>query len=322
MKEFDLIERLLRPLAIEGAPAFGLSDDAAVLSPPEGQQLVFTKDVMVSGVHFPTNESPDLIARKLLRVNLSDLAAMGAKPLGYMLGLIGGKIDGHLDAAWMKAFVSGLAADQEEFGTALLGGDTVSGSETLALSLTAIGLVPKGAALMRGGAAPGDGIFVTGTIGDGALGLKSVLGDIAADPYLVDRYRVPQPRLSTGVALRGIASACIDISDGLIADAGHIAEVSACNLSISRDEIPLSDAARSLVDGDASHWAVICAGGDDYELVFTVPPDRQDRLGDIADATGVAIKRIGEVLSGTGVELIDKDGRVLELPTVGFEHKF
>src|SRR5690242_19837048 len=218
--EFDLIARHFRPLA--GPGALDLRDDAALLTPPPGHDLVLTADAMVGGVHFLPDDPPDLIGRKLLRVNLSDLAAKGATPLGYLMTVSAPK--GTPDA-WFAGFAAGLAADQATFGVSLLGGDTTSTPGPLSLSLTMIGHVAHGAAVHRFGAQGGDEVWVTGTIGDGALGLAVALGRLTdASGYLLGRYRLPQPRI--GLAIAGIASAGMDVSDGLVQDLGHICRAS------------------------------------------------------------------------------------------------
>ncbi len=333
MKEFQLIEELLAPLAGEGAPAFGLTDDAAVLSLPLGgdtgaalgvalgEALVLTKDLMVAGVHFPFNEDGAAVARKLLRVNLSDLAAMGARPIGYLVGFAGTK---DLPQQWVRSFVAGLEKDQQAYEVKLLGGDTVSGSQTLVLSLTAVGAVPEGTALRRSGAAAGDGIFVSGTLGDGALGLKCLRGDLVAAKdmadYLLRRYRLPEPRLALGVALRGLATSCIDVSDGLVADMGHIAKTSECRAVLNRTDLPLSEPARTLVESETHLWECIWAGGDDYELLFTAALDRRADIAKIADELGLSVSLIGQMKSGDGVELRNENGQPVDIGNGGYQH--
>ena len=323
MDEFQLIEEIFAPLAPRGAPAFGLRDDAAVFDPPPGRALVFTKDLMIAGVHFPVDEDASLVGRKLLRVNLSDLAAMGAVPRGYLLGLAAGPDTG---VDWLRAFAGGLAEDQKTYEIELWGGDTVASaakdSAGLVLSLTAIGSVPRdNGALRRGGANIGDLIFVSGTIGDGALGLKCVQGDMASDDFLMTRYRLPTPRLALGQTLVGLATSCIDVSDGLLADLAHLTEVSGSAAEIERDAVPLSDAARGLLAGDAGFWPTILAGGDDYELLFTAPPELRDAITAAAEKSATPVTEIGMIAGGSGVQLLDEAGNPLKVDTKGFQHQ-
>ena len=228
MDEFTLISELLAPLSRGESGAFDLTDDGALLALSEGCCLVMTKDILVSGVHFLTHDDPGLIARKLLRVNLSDLAAMGASPRAYLLGLA---LPRATEEGWLRGFAGGLALDQAEFDVSLIGGDTVSTDGPFTASLTALGEVRTGAALRRSGALPGDLLFVSGSLGDSALGLAVLTGvlkglDAAAEAMLHDRYRLPRPRIDLGLRLYGLAHGLIDVSDGLIADLGHICEAS------------------------------------------------------------------------------------------------
>ncbi|MGH6905213.1 MAG: thiamine-phosphate kinase [Geminicoccaceae bacterium] len=314
--EFEFIARHLRPLATaEGA--LGLTDDAALLDPTPGRQLVLAKDAMVGGVHFLPDDPPAQTARKLLRVNLSDLAAMGAAPLGYLLALARPSA---IADAWLAEFCAGLAADNAEFGIALLGGDTVSTPGPLTLSLTALGEVPKGAALLRRGAGPGDDVWVSGSLGDAALGLQVLQGRLgapaAARAFLIDRYRLPCPRLGLGQALRGIASAAIDISDGLVGDLGHILEVSGVGAKLRADVLPLSPAARDLPGArDAA-----LAGGDDYELLFTARPGRQADIEALSRKLDLALTRIGRIRAEPGLDILDEAGRMLQVPKAGWQH--
>ena len=227
--EFSLIARHFRPLA--GPGALDLSDDAALLTPPSGRQLVLTTDAMVAGVHFLPDDPPDLVGRKLLRVNLSDLAAKGAVPLNYLMTV---SVPKDTPEAWYAGFAAGLARDQATYGVTLLGGDTTSTPGPISLSLTIIGHVAPGTAIHRFGAQAGDEIWVTGTIGDGALGLAAATGRLSdATGFLLDRYRLPQPRV--GLELAGIASAGMDVSDGLVQDLGHICRASALAADITVD---------------------------------------------------------------------------------------
>lgn len=319
--EFEAIAEFFAPLAGNGAPAFELTDDAAVYTPPPGQALVLTKDAMVEGVHFLPTDPPDLVARKLLRVNLSDLAAMGAEAVGYLQATAVRPADA---ASWLKAFARGLAEDQAIFGCRLWGGDTTSTPGPITLSLTAIGLTPPGAALRRNGARLGDLIAVTGTIGDSALGLLARRGELeglgaAALAYLKGRYLLPEPRLAVGKCLRGVAHAALDVSDGLVADMAHICQTSGVGAQIRLADIPLSPAARAAITHDPRRLADIFKG-DDYELLFTIPPAKAAELHAIAPKTGVPITLIGEVVEGSAVRLFNADGSAFDAAGLGFTH--
>ncbi|WP_366553305.1 thiamine-phosphate kinase [Aquibaculum sediminis] len=320
--EFDQIARYFAPLAAGAPGAFGLGNDAAVLSPPPGEELVVTLDTLVEGVHFLPEDPPDLLARKALRVNLSDLAAMGARPLGYLLSTAWSS---RIDDAWIERFTQGLAADQETFGLHLLGGDTVKTPGPLTLSITAFGSLPRGGALTRSGAKAGDGLYVSGRIGDGALGLLALRGglrhlSLSEQKLLEQAYRLPEPRCTLGPALIGLANACLDVSDGLLADAGHLAEESGLQVIIEAPAVPLSDAAQSALAEDPELFTQVLTGGDDYELAFAVPPDQQARLDEISEQLGLPLTRIGRFITGTGVTVHDRRGQPLTLEGRGWVH--
>lgn len=319
--EFDLIRRIFAPLATDPG-AFSLTDDAAVCNVPSGTEQVMTKDAMVSGIHFLPTDPPEDIARKLLRVNLSDLAAMGATPVGYLLACFW-PIDQEMD--WITAFAAGLSEDQKNYSISLLGGDTVKTPGPLSLSLTAVGQVPTGQILRRNGAKAGDLIAVSGTIGDGALGLKASQGDLTGlkssqVEFLTGRYRRPAPRILLGQSLYPLASACIDISDGLLADIGHIGEQSKIRAIVNADKIPLSMAARTALEQDPSLMQVILSGGDDYELAFTFPPDREKEVLSLAESCGCDITIIGHLETGAGVTVLDADGSEISIDKPGWQH--
>lgn len=310
--EFALIARHFRPLA--GPGALGLADDAAVLTPPPGRDLVISADAMVAGVHFLPDDPPGLVGRKLLRTNLSDLAAMGAEPLGYLMTVSAPR---DTPDGWFAGFAAGLALDQKIFKISLLGGDTTSTPGPVSLSLTILGHVAPGTALRRAGAAPGDLLFVSGTIGDGALGLLAARGEIA-DPggTLADRYRLPRPRLALGRRLHGIATAAMDVSDGLVQDAGHLCRSGGLGVAIEAALVPLSPAARA-----AGRLALCLTGGDDYELLFAVPPGREAALRAAAAACDTPVTRIGAFEAGpAGVSVRGPDGAVMALGAGGWSH--
>jgi thiamine-monophosphate kinase len=316
-REFALIARHFRPLAGEGA--LDLGDDAALLTPPAGQQLVLAADALVAGVHFLPDDPPGMIARKLLRVNLSDLAAMGAAPLGYLMttAFTRGTAD-----SWIAAFVAGLAEDQERFGIAVLGGDTVATPGPACFSLTIIGVVPPGQALHRRGAQIGDDIWVSDSIGDGALGLRVLQGKLAADAegHLARRYRLPEPRLALGQALRGVARAAMDVSDGLVQDLGHLCRAAGCGAEINAAAVPLSAAASAALAGDAALLPLMLTGGDDYELLFAAAPEDAAAVRAAGEKAGVPVARIGRFIAGEAVVVRDGSGAAITLPQGGWSH--
>ncbi len=310
--EFALIARHFKPLA--GPGALGLADDAAVLAPPPGRDLVLTADAMVAGVHFLPDDSPGDIARKLLRTNLSDLAAMGATPLGYLLTV---SVPRGTPDAWFAAFAAGLARDQAEFAISLLGGDTTSTPGPVSVSLTALGTVAPGEAIRRSGARPGDGLYVTGTIGDGALGLLAAQGKLP-DPtgWLADRYRLPRPRIA--IARYGLVHAAMDVSDGLVQDVSHLCRASGCGAAIMALDVPRSDAARAAGD----EFLPLClTGGDDYELAMAIPHSSETAFVGHAAACGVPVTRIGEFVAGApAVRVASADGGEMLLARGGWSH--
>ena len=316
-REFALIARHFRPLAGDGA--LDLSDDAALLTPPAGQQLVLAADALVEGVHFLPDDPPGMIARKLLRVNLSDLAAMGAAPLGYLMttAFTRGTPD-----SWIVEFVAGLAEDQQRFGLAVLGGDTVATPGPACFSLTIIGTVPPGQALHRRGARIGDEIWVSGSIGDAALGLRVLQGKLTGDAegHLARRYRLPEPRLALGQALRGVARAAMDVSDGLVQDLGHLCRAAGCGAEISAAALPVSAAARAALAADAALLPLILTGGDDYELLFAAAPQDSAAVQAASATAGVPVARLGRFIAGEGVVVRDASGAAITLPQGGWSH--
>jgi len=285
-----------------------------VLTPPPGRELVLTVDAMVAGVHFLPDDPADLVGRKLLRVNLSDLAAKGAVPIGYLMTVSAPR---DTPDEWFAGFAAGLAQDQRTYGVTLLGGDTTSTPGPISLSLTILGHVAPGQAVHRAGARPGDGIWVTGTIGDGALGLAVARGRLS-DPtgHLLCRYRLPQPRV--GLAIAGIASAGMDVSDGLVQDLGHLCRAGGLAAEIDASLVPLSDPARAA----GAEWLATClTGGDDYELLLAVPASREAELRRAAAAAGMAVTRIGSFRPGRPrVTVRGHDGEIMPLATGGWSH--
>jgi len=311
--EFSFIARHFRPLA--GPEALDLRDDCALMRCPVGEEFAISTDTMVENVHFLPDDPPETLGRKLLRCNLSDLAAMGARPHAYTLNVTVPR-GGRHDESWFTAFSNGLAEDQRHYGVHLIGGDTTSISGPLVLSATVFGLLKQNTALRRNNSRAGDDIWVTGTIGDAALGLLVLQGRLR-DPsgFLATQYRLPQPR--TGLNLHGIVNAAMDISDGLIQDCGHIATESGVQLVIESEAVPVSDAAASL----GQDWLMqrLC-GGDDYELLLTCPPERSRALQSACQDAGIAVHRIGRVQTGRGVRLLDATGADIVLEQGGWQH--
>ena len=306
MAERDFIARLLAPLATTPA-ARGLADDAAVWMPPLGRTLVFTHDILACGVHYLPSDPPSDVAWKLLAVNLSDLAAMAATPAGVLLGL---GLSAAEDDAWREAFVAGLGRALDTFNVALWGGDTVTGLDRAVLGLTAVGWVEPGKAMGRSGAQPGDTLWVSGSIGDAGLGLAVAKGEAPFDKALLNRFRRPPPRLALGVALGGVATAGMDISDGLLIDAERLAAASGVALVIDLDAVPVGRPADSLDD-----LLVRVTAGDDYELLFTLPEGV-----DPGGLCSTPVAAVGRVLAGAGVSLRFA-GHAVPLPVkLGWEH--
>jgi thiamine-monophosphate kinase len=324
--EFALIDRYFAPLAAGFPGAYGLRDDAAVIAPAAGCELVAKTDAILAGVHFLPDDPAELVAQKALRVNLSDLAAKGARPRAYLLDLM---LPPTIDEDWVAGFAAGLARDQAEYGIHLIGGDTDRTPGPLAIAVMALGEVPSGQILRRGGARPGDQLWVTGSIGDGALGLLALRGALAGVDaegldFLAGRYRLPQPRSTLGPGLIGLASAALDVSDGLVADLGHLAEVSAVAARLEAARVPLSPAARQAVEAAPELLATALTGGDDYEILLAAPPEAAEALAALSQAAGVPVTRIGRLeapaADGPGVTVLDGGGRPLALERAGWNH--
>lgn len=321
--EFGMIARYFAPLAQSAtmpvvADPLSLLDDAALLAVQEDQQLVLTKDMLVAGVHFFADDAPEFIAKKLLRVNLSDLAGMGATPVAYMLGF---GVPADIDDGWIAAFASGLAEDQAIFGLTLLGGDSVAIPNDMTLSLTAIGSVEKGRALKRSAARVGDDIWVSGTIGDAALGLLAHQGKIEDHTgALLQRYLLPEPRCALGEVLPGLVHAAMDISDGLIADLGHMASASGLAMEVDANMVPLSAAVQAAIAVEPSLLDLALTGGDDYELAFTAAPESLTAIEESAHSAGVVVTRIGVCSQGTGIQIKGHNDPRALLGRSGYQH--
>jgi thiamine-monophosphate kinase len=322
--EDSLIARYFKPLATDPG-AFGLVDDAAVLR-SSGEDIVVTTDAVVEGVHYLADDPPDTVARKALRVNLSDLAAKGATPAGFVLTLaLRAAEDG-----WLRPFADALGEDAKGFACPLLGGDTVSTPGPQMISITAFGRVPTGRMVGRTGAGPGDVVMVTGTIGDAALGLdvlrggaaaKALVADPAAREILVGRYRVPQPRNALAEAIRGHATAAMDVSDGLAGDLAKLCAASGVSADIDTARVPLSAPAAGLLARGAVSLEALVAGGDDYEVLCAVPAGQAEAVMAAGRAAGVAITAIGSIVQGrTPPRFVDGQGRELILKRLSYSH--
>jgi thiamine-monophosphate kinase len=323
VSEDDLIARFFAPLAGEGG--LGLRDDAACITAPAGSDLVMTVDALVAGVHFFADDPPDAIARKALRVNLSDLAAKGADPLGFLLTLA-------LPAtspAWLEAFARGLGEDAADYSCPLLGGDTVKTPGPLTISITAFGAVPAGQMVPRTGAKPGDLLAVTGAIGDAALGLLLRTTPAAAwiasvgeteRTFLHERYRLPRPRNGLAKSLLAHAHAAMDVSDGLIGDLEKMLRVSGAAGRIRGEDVPLSPAVRQATAADPALLEAALTGGDDYEILCAVPPERIDTLRAAAEAAEIPLTVIGEVVESGKGNLFTYRGATISFSRRSYSH--
>ena len=326
MGEFDLIERFFkRPAAVASTGAvLGIGDDCALLQPTPGMQLAVSSDMLVEGRHFLSTVNPAHLGHKALAVNLSDLAACGAKPLAFTLALSMPRAD----AAWLEPFSRGLLALADAHGCALVGGDTTQGP--LNICITVFGEVPAGQALLRSGARAGDDIYVSGTVGGARLALEALLGHIHLPDELLaqarQRLERPTPRVALGLALRGIASSAMDVSDGLLGDFGHILKASGVGACIRTDEtiklIAASAYLSSATDPFDRKFLQQCtlAGGDDYELLFTAPPQHQAAVAEAAAQSQTPVTRIGQVEAAPGLRLLDAQGMPVENRFASFDH--
>ena len=317
MREFDLIRRLQEIICIADAPhakgcTLGIGDDAAVFDPPAGRQIVACTDSLVESVHFHADTSAASIGHKALAVNLSDLAAMGAEPAWFLLSL---SIP-HTKQDWLESFARGMADLARESGILLAGGDVTSGP--LNVCVTALGLVEPGQAIRRSGARPGDSVVVSGRPGAAAHALQVLEAGGVPDARDRSALEFPQPRLRLGRSLQGMATACIDISDGLLADLGHILEASGAGAELDVQSLPCPESMASLPRRE--RWPLQLAGGDDYELCFTVPAAAKRRLEAVSASSGAELTVIGSITAEPGLVVRDPDGGRLEAPTTGWEH--
>jgi thiamine-monophosphate kinase len=318
--EDDLIARYFKPIATDPG-ALGLTDDAAILKGGR-DDLVITTDAIVEGVHFLSDDPPETVARKALRVNLSDLAAKGATPEGFVMSLA----LRNADERWLASFARGLSDDATGFDCPLLGGDTVATPGPLTISITAFGRVPPGEMILRSRAEAGDRIVVSGTIGDASLGLailtgKITVGDTAISEVLLDRYRVPQPRLGLAGAVRGYAHAAMDVSDGLAGDLAKLCSASGVSAVIDATFVPLSGATRGLMDQGQVSLENVVSGGDDYEILCTIAEDNFGAFVGAALDAGVAVTSIGAIVAGNAPpKWLDAEGKEIALQRLSYSH--
>ena len=322
--EFSLISKYFRPLALSNPAALGLMDDAALLLPSSGKQIVITCDALVSSVHFLDESTPRDVAAKALRANLSDLAAMGATPVAYTLALI---VPAGTDERWFKDFAAQLYEDQKKYGIFLIGGDTVVTPGPLSVSITAFGEVPVNSALTRSGARIGDSIFVTGSIGDAYLGLRALNGELEEDSTVdvaafVDKFCRPEPRLALANGLLGIATAAVDVSDGLLADIGQLCRASGVGAIVREMAVPLSAGAKFLAGKNPGLRSKLLDSGDDYELVLVVPGANRGDFSEITKKYSVPVTEIGLITGTNEVALIDGNGTRVERERGGYRHLF
>jgi len=320
--EFEIIKTYFSPLSRSEKGAFNLTDDAAVIEIPDGKSMVVTTDTLVEGVHFLSEDLPENIAKKLLRVSLSDLAAMGSVPAYYNLS-IATKLA--TTSEWFKAFSEGLLADQIQFGVTLIGGDTVATSGPLTLSLTAMGFVKKGKAISRSGAKLGDDIWVSGLIGDAALGLRAAKGKLISiseenKNYLISKYTQPIPQTLLGPKLSGHVNSAIDVSDGLIGDLDHICETSKLGANIQITDIPISRAASIIVTEKPHYLDLILSGGDDFELLFTADKSFRTVAKSLTKMLDVSLTKIGVMVSRRSIEIFDENGNKYFIQNNGYTH--
>jgi thiamine-monophosphate kinase len=313
--EFELIARYFAPLARGFRGARGLKSDNAFLAGDGRHDLVVKTDTIVAGVHFLADEKPELVAQRALRVCLSDLAAGGATPYAYQVGL---SLERNWTERWIRGFARGLSADQRRFRVVLTGGDTTQTPGPTTITVTAFGKVVLGQGIGRDGARAGDELWVSGTIGDATLGLLVAQGRLEG-PALERRYRLPLPRTALGMRLRGLAHATADVSDGLLADAGHIAEASGLAVTIERDLVPLSGQAKRVLGRQPALWGRALAGGDDYELLMAVPVRKRTALQRASEAAGIKVTKIGAFSKGRGV-LLTVSGQLVKPTVRGYTH--
>lgn len=319
--EFDVIRRYFAPLSRDFPGALQLTDDAAIFDIPAGRQVVVSNDMLVADVHFPADATAEQVAEKMLGANLSDLAAMGATPYCYTLAIAWTPAQ---NTDWISGFAAALQTLQQTFGLSLAGGDTVRTPGPLTLSVAIFGHVAPGEGLRRAGARAGDLIYVSGTIGDAFLGLqahRNISSLTGKDrDWVLSRYHKPSPRVALGMAAGHLATAGIDVSDGLLADLSHILSASSVGAAVNISKIPLSAAAKKAIDGGEASVLDLAAGGDDYELIVTVPPAAKKDFVQSAREAGVSVSEIGEITPDPGLTVTDESGNPIDIQSFGWQH--
>jgi len=317
MAERERIANYFAALSAAEPGSFLLTDDAALLTSPPGQSIVITTDSVIAGIHLPVDAKPHHFAQKLVRRNLSDLAAMGAVPWRYLLNL---HTPPGLGDDWIAQFAAALAEEQRLFGMVLVGGDTTSSEAPIHFTLTCLGLA-NDTTLRRNGAYVDDDVYVSGTLGDAAYALYQLQHNMAIEEALFQRYVAPTPRLELGQMLVGIATSAIDISDGLLADLSQLLQASKVGANLVRDILPLHPYVANIIAKDANAWRFPLSGGDDYELLFTASPEQRTRIEAIAQAVQLPLTRIGIITSALGITLRDAKGEIIPLPELGWEYR-
>ena len=320
LNEFEIIEKYFAPLT--GSGSYGLKDDAAEITTKQGHSLVVTQDAIAEGIHFFSDDPPEMIAKKALRVNISDLAAKGADLKSFSIALGLGKT---WNNDWIARFAGALKEDCEAYGIFPNGGDTFKTGGGFTIAITAFGEIPNGQYISRLGASPGDILYVTGTIGDGALGLltrQNINLSLSADhqAFLTDRYLLPQPRQQFATKLREIASASMDISDGLVGDLEKLCAASGVSAKVELSDIPFSTPAEAVFAVDSKYIETALTGGDDYEILFTAPPEMAQFVKATSAQMDFPVSRIGRIGTGSGVQVIDKEGSILKFHKSSYDH--
>ena len=319
--EFEIISDFFSPLARDKG-SFGLSDDVAVLSKAKGYHFIVSTDMLISEVHFFSNDDPEDIASKCIRVNISDIVSKGAIPKYYFLSIA---LPKETDDKWIKSFTKSLKIEQKNFNISLMGGDTVSTTGPLTINIVCIGVIEKNKLIRRNGAMPGEDIYVTGEIGSAKIGLeilkKNIIANSDLENYFIKKYRLPCPRNKLGPKLINLASSSIDISDGLISDLNHICLASNVKAEVNYSLLPVSNCISQLNLTENQLKNIILNGGDDYEIIFTSNSLNSTKIFDLSKFLEVNITKIGMIVQGEGIEVFDKESKKIDLILDGYKHR-